>query len=156
MKSKIKVVLKMIYVLIPRIIRQQFIDDALFLYRENFSRLINKTSKKKDKSLDLIFVKEFNLVQNIEDLKCDYEILFSQTNRQNNISSPKLYLEGNNYFKPNIEGTLPDINIYRFKNVSVVGSTDSVVFGNKFFHKELNLMEPWHDLKRWDIFKQKK
>ena len=34
MKSKIKLILKMIYVLIPRIIRQQVLDDPIYLYKE--------------------------------------------------------------------------------------------------------------------------
>ena len=34
MKSKIKFILKMIYVLIPRIIRQQVLDDPIYLYKE--------------------------------------------------------------------------------------------------------------------------
>lgn len=34
MKSKIKLILKMIYVLISRIIRQQVLDDPIYLYKE--------------------------------------------------------------------------------------------------------------------------
>lgn len=155
MKSKINILFKMFYVLIPRIIRKQFLDDALRLYKEIFSKLINKFSKGEDRFSRLLEIRELNLVKEIKDLGCEYEILFSEINRQNHINSPKLYLEGKNYFKPEINGNLPDINIYSFKKVSVVGSTDAIIYKDSFLHHELNLMESWHDLKRMDIFKKK-
>ena len=151
MKSKIKLLFKMFYVLIPRIIREQFLDDSLYLYRETFSKLVEKFFNGKEKA-SLSEIKELNLIKKVEDLECEYEVLFNKVNRENHIKSPKLYLDGKNYFKPEIEGNLPDINIYNFKKVSVVGSTDAIVCKDHFLHHELNLMETWHDLKRWDIF----
>ena len=47
MKSKIKFILKMIYVLIPRIIRQQVLDDPIYLYKEVLKKAINKIKKSK-------------------------------------------------------------------------------------------------------------
>lgn len=144
MKSKIKLILKMIYVLIPRIIRQQVLDDPIYLYKEVLKKAINKIKKGKNSS--------FTLVNKIEELECRYEIIFNKSNRTNIINKPKLFIDEKNYFKPLIEGTVPDINIYKLNNVSVLGSTDAIIYNNKFLHYELNLMENWHDLKRWDIF----
>lgn len=144
MKSKIKLILKMIYVLIPRIIRQQVLDDPIYLYKEVLKKAINKIKKGKNSS--------FTLVNKIEELECRYEIIFNKSNRTNIINKPKLFIDEKNYFKPHIEGTVPDINIYKLNNVSVLGSTDAIIYNNKFLHYELNLMENWHDLKRWDIF----
>lgn len=153
MKFKIKLLFKMFYVLIPRIIRQQFLDDVLFLYKQVFLEIIKKIQKESSNYYGSEF-KVLNLVNKIENLGCDYKLLFSEINRNNYIYSPKLYLEGKCYFKPEIGDKLPDINIYKFKKVSVVGSTDAIVFEDKFLHTELTLMEPRHDLKRWDIFRK--
>ena len=60
MKSKIKLILKMIYVLIPRIIRQQVLDDPIYLYKEVLKKAINKIKKGKNSS--------FTLVNKIEEL----------------------------------------------------------------------------------------
>ena len=68
MKSKIKLILKMIYVLIPRIIRQQVLDDPIYLYKEVLKKAINKIKKGKNSS--------FTLVNKIEELGCNYEIIF--------------------------------------------------------------------------------
>ena len=144
MKSKTKLMLKMIYVLIPRIIRQQVLDDPIYLYKEVLKKTINKIKKGKNPS--------FALVNKIEELGCNYEIIFNKSNRTNIISKPKLFIDGKSYFKPEISGKTPDINVYKLNNVSVIGSTDAIIYNNKFLHHELNLMENWHDLKRWDIF----
>lgn len=146
MKSKIKLILKMIYVLIPRIIRQQVLDDPIYLYKEVLKKTINKIKKGKNPS--------FALVNKIEELGCNYEIIFNKSNRTNIISKPKLFIDGKSYFKPEISGKTPDINVYKLNNVSVIGSTDAIIYNNKFLHHELNLMESCHDLKRWDIFKK--
>ena len=144
MKSKTKLMLKMIYVLIPRIIRQQLLEDPIYLYKEVLKKAINKIKKGKKSS--------FTLVNKIEELGCNYEIVFNKSNRTNIVSKPKLFIDGKSYFKPEISGKLPDINIYKLYNVSVLGSTDAIIYNNKFLHFELNLMESWHDLKRCDIF----
>jgi hypothetical protein len=70
MKSKIKLILKMIYVLIPRIIRQQVLDDPIYLYKEVLKKAINKIKKGKKSS--------FALVNEIKALRCNYEENFMQ------------------------------------------------------------------------------
>lgn len=150
--NNIKLILKLLYFFIPRIIRQQFLDDPIFLIKEVFKHIFFKIKSrfKGNEDKESIFL----LVSNINNLGCEYDILFSKFDRENFINSPKLYLEGRNYFKPEIKGNLPDINIYWLKKVSIIGSTDAIMFENKFLHHELNLMEYMHDLKRWDIFKK--
>ncbi len=142
--TRLKLILKLFYFILPRIVREQFFDDPIFILKEILKKVINKDiTNKKNK---------FQLMNSIQELGCEYEVLFNKINRDNYINSPKLYLEGKNYFKPEIKGNLPDINIYNFKKVSVVGSTDAIIYKDSFLHHELNLMEFWHDLKRCDIF----
>lgn len=148
---KLFLVLKLFYLLLPKFVRSQY-DDSFRYYKEIVLRILQKYKNTKNTKSVINENLRLELVNNIEDLGCSYEVIFEKKNRDNYIRSPKLYLEGKSYFKPELQGSLPDIHIYILKKVSVVGSTDAIIYKDNFLHHELNLMESWHDLKRRDIF----
>jgi len=145
---KLFLVLKLFYLLLPKFVRNQY-DDSAHYYKEIVLRILQKYKNTKSVINENL---RLELVNNIEDLGCSYEVIFEKKDRDNYIHSPKLYLEGKSYFKPELQGSLPDIHIYILKKVSVVGSTDAIIYKDNFLHYELNLMESCHDLKGWDVF----
>lgn len=150
MMHKIKIISKMTYVLIPRIIRQQFLDDPVYIYKDILKNFVNKYKLKNNNQDNGVLT--LQLAENIEELDCTYEILYKDINRDNYIDGPKIRIDNEDYYKSKLHNDLPDIKIYKIENVSVIGLSDAVIAGSKFSHHELNLMKSHHDLKRPEVF----
>lgn len=142
--NKIFTFIKLFYYLLPKIIREQYLDSIEFyklIFIHNFNKIMNKTQKR-----------IVTLVDEIDQLNIPSKILFRKENRINRIESPKLYIAGDFCYKESIEGFVPDIEVYLLSDVNVVGSTDALVHNNKMHHYELSNMDKIHDLKCFDIF----
>jgi hypothetical protein len=149
--GKVFLVLKLLYLLLPKFIRNQY-DDTLWSYKNIVIKMINKLKISFEDDKYTIETLTLTLVSKIEELGCDFKILQSKKDRYSFINPPKILIGNENYFKSKLHGHVPDINIYSIEKVSVMGHTDAILIKDKFLHIELNFMENHHDLKRPDIF----
>lgn len=110
--------------------------------------LIVKTSKLiiKRKLLNLKKYSKLQLVDNIEDLNCSYELIYNFTNRVNRINEPYLL---NNPQKNLIElnGSVPNIGIYLVKDVKIQAKSTSIIKNNMIYNHYFKKMEIFHDFK---------
>ncbi|CAH6920802.1 Capsular biosynthesis protein [Vibrio chagasii] len=136
-------ILRTIYYIFPKFIREQYVESINF-YRRTFI-----TALKRKVDDDVIKVQ---LVSNFDLLGVDTELIAHKGERYSVVNSPSLYVDDQLCKRPSLKGILPDANIIRLSGVSVIGSTDAILSGEKMYHHELNLMEDCHDLKRPDIF----
>ncbi|MFX4276703.1 glycosyltransferase family 61 protein [Aliarcobacter butzleri] len=96
--------------------------------------------------LNLKKYSKLQLVDNIEELKCSYELISSFTNRTNRINKPYLL---NNTQKNLIElnGSVPDIDIYLLKDIKIQAKSTSLIKNNMIYSHYLKKMEIFHDFK---------
>jgi len=146
--DKVKTIIKFFYYLLPKVIRDQYGDSIHFyslLFKKNIKRWSEKT-----------FVSTVELVEDINQLNCPVEVLLEEKNRVSMIDKPKLYKNEKYIYRKELEGEVPDINVYALTNISVVGWTDALICEGKMHHNELSHMTNIHDLKRHDIFTKMK
>jgi len=148
---KLFLVLKLFYLLLPKFVRNQY-DDSVYYYKEIVLRILQKYKNTENTKSVINENLRLELVNNIEDLGCSYEVIFEKKNRESFINAPKIRIDNEDFYKSKLHNTMPDIYAYKLKNVSVVGHTDAVVFEDTFLHIELSFMEDFHDLKRPEIF----
>lgn len=145
-------ILKCMYLLFPKFIREQYSETIQFYrnilrrIKNNFRYKLYTTSNIKTRILRL------NLVKNMNDLNCKNELLFKNENRVSRISRPKVHIDKEDFYKSELHNKVPNIEIYKSYDVSVLGHTDAIILNDNFLHTELNFMEDFHDLKRPDIF----
>lgn len=68
--TRLKLILKLFYYMLPRILREQFFDDSIFILKEILKKVIYKIKKVKNPF--------FILVNEIKALRCNYELNLMQ------------------------------------------------------------------------------
>lgn len=145
-KKIIYMLLKSIYYLLPKIIREQYSDSKVFYI--NLLRKINSRVTVVDNNLEI-----FKLESSLSCLELEFTTLNSITNRTSQLSGAILFDKTGKYTQlEGIEESVLDIKIYHFKFASVLGNTDALIDDYSIYHQELLAMEKHHDLKRGDIF----
>jgi len=143
-RTKYTILLKSIYYLMPRIIREQYNDSARF-YIDLYQKIKNKYIKQN--------YSYYVLVDEINKLKNNFEILLEIDNRNSTINEIVIYEKNKGLYKiPPITNKVLNVKVGVFDEVTVIGSTDALLYDYKLYHQELLAMEEHHDLKRKDIF----
>jgi len=145
MKKRVKTLLKSIYYLFPKFLREQYIESITF-----YSRFLSTSSNVDvDVEKNIFNVK---LIAEPELLGVDFELLTHTIDRYAQVKAPILYVDNQECKRAPLEGLLPDSKIVRLNGASVLGATDAILIDNKMYHHELSLMSSMHDLKQPDIF----
>ena len=149
--------LKIYYYFLPRLLREQYqYSDNIKIYAQKISKVFNckvfyRKVFNRNKKIDVLLTADLGVI-----IENSNGLLLSQiVERNSKVSSPKLYVDGAWRTRLKLEGKLPDIKVAELKRVNVLGSTDTVIYGDSFFHYELNVMSSQHDLKCPDIFSPK-
>ncbi|MDD5157875.1 glycosyltransferase family 61 protein [Sulfurimonas sp.] len=142
-----RIVAKSFYMLLPKVIREQYKESELYF--------IDLARKVKNRYLGTsgggLHVLQF--VKSIDKLDIQYETLASIKTRKSRLGSVVLFDKTGNYTKlDEIEENVLDIDLYFFKEITVLGNTDALINGHELYHQELLAMKEHHDLKRSDIF----
>lgn len=146
MQEKLFLILKSIYFLIPSFIRSQYIDTKE-LYHHIFWRVGKKLRK--------IFSKKLTLVNTIENLKVNYNILYSKTNKlPTKVNPSKIIADNFEYLKKELIISAPDSFVYEIESVNVIADTNALFVNNNLLSHELSVTEKFHLLKRPDIFQE--
>lgn len=144
--NKLLILINLAILLIPKIIRNQYSE---LYYRIEY--LLKKVKVK----VKLFRKKIYILVPGIEDLKSKHELIFLEENRTSLVSAPLLENKYGIKHKDAMEALMPDIKVYLFENISILGGTDALIKDKHFYHYELLQMGRHHDLKAHDIFEKK-
>ncbi|MDQ7062044.1 MAG: glycosyltransferase family 61 protein [Sulfurimonas sp.] len=143
-KTKYILLLKCFYYLTPRFFREQYSDSARF-YNDLFKKIQNKYYRQQ--------YSYYILVDEIKELKNNFNILFEMDNRKSKTNEIIIYEKNKKKYKlPSITNDVLDIKIGIFNEVTIIGCTDALVYDDYLYHQELLAMDEYHDLKRWDIF----
>lgn len=154
--------LNIFYYFLPKSLRKQY-SDRIKIHAQKILKFFNPRIFNlqafnprsfilwvfnRNKKTDVLLVEDLGII-----IKNSNGLLLSHlVERKSKISSPKLYVGGVWYRRPQLSGKLSDVKTAKLKSVNVLGATDAIIYGDRFFHDELNLMSSQHDLKRPDIF----
>jgi hypothetical protein len=135
-------IFKNIYkLLVPKFIRK-YTDSKILLFLNLLREIKFKSTGQK-----------YRLVKNIKDLDIKYKLFESIKNRTSVLNTQTLLnKEGNFSYINSVENPVLDINLYLFKDITVLGGTDALINKTKIYHQELLAMDEHHDLKQHDIF----
>lgn len=149
-KNKKIILMKSIYYLFPKILRDQYRENINF-----YTTLAGQIKKKYSISFlqnnhQSLFLM---LVKNEEALNKNIHLIHSEFNRKSKIHGPILFTPDAKYIQlEEVESPVLDNKIFVINNIAVIGMTDALVSDGIMYHQELNSMEEKHDLKRNDIF----
>ncbi|AJI52453.1 glycosyltransferase family 61 protein [Francisella philomiragia] len=157
-----KQILRIIHKLIPRFIREQFINDAVAQYSDikrlnrdaiqsAAEKTIDEEAVVEESIVEEATVEECTLVDSIEELGCKYRLLSQDIDRVITIKGPKLVIAGEEFQKSDINTKLPDASVYLLEDVSLIGRTTIVKNKQYIYSFELNAMDYYHHLKRPEI-----
>ncbi|MGC7902334.1 hypothetical protein ACP3XC_05870 [Vibrio anguillarum] len=143
-KLKIVSILKVFYYMLPKFIRVQYSDSVTVLRNMALG----------DKSLhnDFFVENKIKLVKELESLGATFDIITHIIGRKNIIGAPAIYIDNVRCFRPSLEGGLLDVKVIHLFHVTLIGSTDGVIYKDKMYHQELLSMRHTNDLKQPDIF----
>ncbi|MFY9141767.1 glycosyltransferase family 61 protein [Sulfuricurvum sp.] len=149
-KKKKIILLKSIYYLFPKFLRDQY-KDSIDFYKDLANKIKMKNSisflKERREALFLI------LTENTNELNVNIQLLYSELNRKSKINGPKLFTHNAKYIQlEKLENPVLDSKVFLINNIAVLGMTDALISHGVIYHQELNNMEEKHDLKRDDIF----
>lgn len=145
------IVLKSIYYLLPRFIRNQYKDSFLF-YRSLIKKVLNKYQNNRISRYLADEIHFLALVGTPEVLTNPQIQLFKSTNRKSTTSGSTLYSKNGYQKTESLSENVLDIYITILNNISILGLTDALISENMICHQELLTMNGHHDLKCDDIF----
>lgn len=134
-------IIKSFYKLLAKFIRKLIREKIMFIF------YLLKMIKSK-------FVNsKYYISKSIDELKTKYFLIESICNRKSILNTQVLIQQDGKISELGaITGSVLDLNLYFFENITLLGGTDALVHKNRLYHQELLAMKSCHDLKRSDIF----
>lgn len=153
MKNKLLYLVgKFFYYMLPKFIRAQYDDSANF-YIELFQKIKTKVFQSNIKITLGDQVIGYTFIYDLVKLNTQAQRLLTIENRTSTIHGSKIYTRDSELkVLDTITESVLDIHIFLFNQVSILGSTDALIYKGTIYHQELLHMQEHHDLKRGDIF----
>ncbi|MBK2267753.1 glycosyltransferase family 61 protein [Francisella philomiragia] len=142
----LKDIARVMYMFVPRFMREQFVNDVILAIR----RIREPDQSDYIEDVERKYSKKLMLVKDLDLLGCEYNILYECKDRSIQLSAPKLIIDGEKYFKNEINTELPDTAVYFVNDVTLIGGSDSLINQGNVYNHDLNSMSNHHEIKRFE------
>lgn len=126
--NSVKKILKLVYFLFPKIIREQYIESLRY-YNGVIESLFNQT----------VVLKKVHIFDNPDNFR-NIEIIQCISGRYTTVDQVVLYNNVKTFrgVLPAVDGALPDLYLLKMKNVSVIGWSNGILINkSNYYHPEL-------------------